>query len=222
MLISEAVDPLKDVVKDHGEQIAAMKDDMAKLRIGLPEVATPNRRDKFDPAHCQVSFGGFADASVEARAAILQEFMKSHFGAHRYVCVGTRMTGPFGEGRKASKESYIKFGDRDARDRALKLISDRKLTACDTSGKSLKISRMKTASQRYRDFAIGKVEELIKAKMDQVGKQGNVKYVKTKDVRKITVDDMDAFVQMWSDDSGNFLGDFSDLRLARQGVVRPG
>ena len=74
---------------------------------------------------------------------------------------------------------------------------------------------MKTASQRHRDFAIAKAEELVKAKMAKFGKHGDVKYVKSKDVRKITVDDVDAFVQMWSDDSGNFVGDFDDLRLPR-------
>lgn len=72
---------------------------------------------------------------------------------------------------------------------------------------------MKVAWQRYRDFSIGKAGELIKAKMIQFGKHDNVKFIKIKDVRKITAGDVDAFVQMSSDDSGNFIGDFGDLRL---------
>lgn len=59
---------------------------------------------------------------------MLQEFMKPHFDAYSYVCVGTRMAVPFGEGSKAPNESCVQFSDRHARDPALKFISDRKLT----------------------------------------------------------------------------------------------
>ena len=122
------------------------------------------------------------------------------------------MTGPFGDGRKASTESYVQFSDRDARDRALKAIRDGSLTA-SSAGKDLKISCMKTAWQRRRDFAMGKAEELVKEKMQATSMQGTAKFVKTKEARKICVNDADAFVQTPSDACGNFRGVFSDLRI---------
>lgn len=123
------------------------------------------------------------------------------------------MTGPFGEGRKPTKESYVQFSDRDARDRTLKVINERTLLANSTSGKKLDIGRMKTSWQRRRDFVMGKAEELVKQKLEKHGKEGTVKFTKSKEVRKILFNNVDAFVQSRTDATGSFVGEFADLQI---------
>ena len=139
--------------------------------------------------------------------------MRAHFEPDSYLCIGTRMTGPFGDGRHASAESFVQFSDRDTRDGALKFIVNGKLKVSSSAGKTLNISRMKTPWQRRRDYAMGKAEELVKKKMEANSWQGVVKFTKSKEVRKICVNDLDAFIQVHSDECGNFVGDFIDLRI---------
>ena len=60
---------------------------------------------------------------------------------------------------------------------------------------------------------MGKAEELVKQKVEAQGVQGVVKFTKSKENRKILVNNIDAFVQERSDDCGRFVGDFASLRI---------
>lgn len=179
----------------------------------MPSSGLPNGPDKNHSANCQISFSGFSNESVSDRARTLREFMRAHFEPDSYLCIGTRMTGPFGDGRHASAESFVQFCHRDAKDAALKFIVNGKFKVSSSAGKTLNISRMKTPWQRRRDYAMGKAEELVKKKMEANSWQGVVKFTKSKEVRKICVNDSDAFIQAHSDECGNFVGDFIDLRI---------
>ena len=60
---------------------------------------------------------------------------------------------------------------------------------------------------------MGKSENLIKQKLAAAKLTVPIKHEKTKDIRKITVDGVDAFVQRPAGTHGSFVGDFQDLQL---------
>ena len=82
-----------------------------------------------------------------------------------------------------------------------------------SKGAKLTVGKSKTERQRQRDFLMYKAEVLIKEKIQKRGASGDVKYTKSKDERKVTVNGVNAFVQLRTDARGNFCGDFADLVL---------
>ena len=136
--------------------------------------------------------------------------MEKFQGNDTFVCIDARMTGPYSS-RKPTSESFAQFSSRDARDRVLLALKD---TAIKTAtGNTIKVFRSKTDFIRSRDWAMGKSEELIKAKLQNAKISASVKFEKGKEARKITVDGDDAFVQRLEDTHGNFVGNFHDLQL---------
>ncbi len=141
--------------------------------------------------------------------------MEKHFKDQEpYACIDTRMRGPW-NARVASDESFVQFHTPAARDRVVKEILDKghANNLKSSKGTSLKVNRMRSDFIRGRDFAMRKSEELIKGKLQTVGASGEVKYVKGKESRKITVNNHDAFVQALADPHGRFVGEFRDLAL---------
>ena len=171
-------------------------------------------------AHVQVCFKGFsADTAVE-RADLIKSFMASHFPGNsssgEYIaCIDTRMRGPWGS-RTMSDESFVQFFTSEARERVMKAIIDGKLASnlASVKGAKLSVGRMRTDVHRSRDFAMRKAEELIRQKLSSksVSLEG-VKYEKTKESRKIVVNEQDAFVQERGNSFGAFAGEFTDLSL---------
>ena len=56
-----------------------------------------------------------------------------------------------------------------------------------------------------------KAEELIQKKLDKYSMKKEVKFVKSKEFRKIIVGGVDGFVQLPTDAIGTFAKDFEDL-----------
>ena len=65
-------------------------------------------------------------------------------------------------------------------------------------GNPVKVSKSKPDFIRTRDWAMGKSEELIKAKLETAKISATVKFEKGKEVRRITVNGCDAFVQRFA------------------------
>ena len=128
--------------------------------------------------------------------------------------IGTRMAGPYGK-KKPSDESFIQFVCQEERDRILNIITSKKLGALRTpNGTKLTIARSKSDWIRKRDYAMRESERLITAHLHERGKQGTVQFQKTKSVRKIVVNGVDAFLQYSTDAVGDFTGDFAHLKMA--------
>ena len=98
VMISQAVDPLKNTVHDvqssvielqksaviSDNRIGALESQMAKLNGGGKKF-NPN-----DVAHLRVSFVGFSGTDLDARLATIKGFMEKNFGdAEPYACIDT-------------------------------------------------------------------------------------------------------------------------------------
>ena len=85
---------------------------------------------------------------------------------------------------------------------------------CKSSKRAdLNASKSKTGRQRQRGWSMRKAEELIKGKLKSNGVKGIVKYSATPELRKNTVNEISAFVQLRHDAQGQFQQDFNDLKL---------
>ena len=115
--------------------------------------------------------------------------------------------------RPCSDTSFVQFHNRDARDRVLQVILEKKLPATSSVGATLVVGRMPSATVRHRNWAMRKSEELIRARMVQGGVSGEVEFDKPKEKRCIIVNGFVAFIQLPSDEAGSFVGDFDDLAL---------
>ena len=223
VIISQAVDPLKNTVHDvqssvielqksaviSDNRIGALESQMAKLNVGGKKF-NPN-----DVAHLRVSFVGFSGTDLDARLATIKGFMEKNFGdAEPYACIDTRTSGPFND-IKPTGESFVQFFTRSSRDRVLKQINDGKLAngLKSSKGNVLTVGRYRTDWQRSRDWAMRKSEELIKKKLAANHVNAKVEYKTGKDDRKILVNNSVAFLQSRSDAHGVFLGDFDELKL---------
>ena len=225
VLISEAVDPLKETLSDvntavtelqrgaviQDDRIGKLESQMAKLGVG------GGKFNPHDVAHLRVSFSGFKDNVLDDRVATIKAFMDKHFkDRESFACIESRMSGPWND-QKPSGEAYVQLHSRQARTRILKAIEDGKYAEGLTSSKGdkLKVGRYKTDWQRSRDWAIWKAEDLVKEKLaERKMEKAKVEYKATRDERKILVNGEVAFVQKRSDAQGNFVGkSFADLKL---------
>ena len=194
----------KDVVIN-SEKIGKLETTVRSLSVGAG-----GRPDRNDVNHCRIAFKGFTTESLDVRYDTVKQFVEKYCGKDAYLCIDTRMMGPYND-RKPTNESFVQFGSRDARDRVMKAIKE---TSFNTEkGNNIKVYKSKTEWVRGRDWAMGKSEELIKKKLDAAKLSATVKYEKGKEVRKITVNGEDAFVQLATDVHGNFVKNFADLRL---------
>ena len=120
------------------------------------------------------------------------------------------MSGPY-NARKPTNESFAQFCSRDSRDRALQALKETSIKTAN--GHTIKVFRSKTEIIRSHDCAMGKSEELIRAKLQTEKLSSTVKFEKGKELRKITVDGEDAFVHRLADAYCNFVRNFQDPQL---------
>lgn len=120
------------------------------------------------------------------------------------------MSGPY-LARKPTNATFVQFCSRDARDHVFQGMKDSEIKTA--TGNPVKVSKSKQDFNRTRDWAMGNSEELIKAKLETAKISATVKSEKGKEVRRITVDGSDAFVQRFADVRGTFVGSFDDLEL---------
>ena len=193
------------------ERIGRLEGRLSQISTsGTESRASPNADNKNDANHCRISFKGFSTENLNTRFEIVKQFVEKFQGNDTFVCIDARMTGPYSP-RKPTSESFAQFSSRDARDRVLLVLKDTVIKTA--TGNTIKVFRSKTDFIRSRDWAMGKSEELIKAKLQSAKISASVKFEKGKEARKITVDGDDAFVQRLEDTHGNFVGNFHDLQL---------
>ena len=116
------------------------------------------------------------------------------------------MTGEYGKGRKPTGESYIQFSSQDARDRALDKLQGKALSS--SKGAKLLMGKSRSDWVRQRNWAMRKSEELTQKKLDKHSMKKQIKFVKSKEFRKIIVGGVDGFVQLPTDAIGTFAKDF--------------
>ena len=214
VMISEAVDPLKDHVCElqkssviHDNRIGKLETAVSKMRVG------GGQRSANDLAHLRVSFAGFKDPDLDARFEAIRLFMEKYFESESWACIDTRMRGPKDD-QKPSDESFVQFFCPQARERVLKAILQKKIGSFkNAKGDNIVVNRYKTDWQRGRDWAMRKAEALIKEKLERNKTHSKVEYKKTKEERKIIVGDRVAFLQTRLDEHGVFQKDFADLKL---------
>ena len=181
---------------------------LSNLQLGAPHGS--GAIDKNDPNHCRISFKGFTSESLDSRCDTVKQFETKFQGKDTFVCIDTRMSGPY-SARKPTNETFVQFCSRDARDRVFQALKDSEIKTA--KGNPVKVSKSKPDFIRTRDWAMGKSEELIKAKLETAKISATVKFEKGKEVRRITVNGCDAFVQRFADARGTFVGSFDDLEL---------
>lgn len=197
------------------EAMAPVNEQLQSLEARVSRLEAPssnkNFNDKHDPAFSQLSFYGFSDESLQSRVSTLAEFMRSNFPSEYVACIDTRMKGPF-TNRTPSDTSYVQFFNRVARDRVFDLIKERKCgdNLRSEKGSKLTINKMKTELQRERDWAMRKAESIVKGS-SEFPAGASLKYESTRDVRRLTVNGVEAFVQARDDRRGKFVGTFSSL-----------
>ena len=206
--------PIHNALRQQSAHVGAMGDRVARvesrLEAGDGFRGNSGSIDKNDPNHFRITFKGFTTESLDARFAIVKQFVEKVQGNDRVVGIDTRMSGPY-TARKPTNETFAQFCSRDARDRVLQALKETSIKTAN--GNTIKVFRAKTEFIRSRDWAMGKSEELIKTKLETEKLSATVKYEKGKELRRITVDGEDAFVQRLTDAHGKFVGNFQDLQL---------
>ena len=197
------------------DRVAFLEAEIQKLQLSLTTSSSSRSAGSFhskpDASSMRISFKGFTIEPPEARTMVISAFMRQHFENVSFTYIGIRMMGPYDK-KQPSDESFIQFVCQEERDRIFNTIVSKKLRA-SSSGKELAIGRSKSDWIRKRDFAMRESERLIIARLRDRGQQGVVKFQKSKALRKITVDGVDAFVQNSGDAIGEFKGMFVDLAI---------
>ena len=207
----------KDTVSE--QRMICLEAELQKLQIsfaagGSSRSSGPAQPMKSDVANSRITFKGFTNESLDDRRKCIATFIRDQVEDVDFSYIGTRMTGPYAK-KKPSDESFIQFVCQEERDRILNIITSKKLGALRTpNGTKLTIARSKSDWIRKRDYAMRESERLITAHLHERGQQGTVQFQKTKSVRKIVVNGVDAFLQYSTDAVGDFTGEFAHLKMA--------
>ena len=207
-VLNERLTAIEQKTSSEVDRVVRLEAKLSNLKFGSPQ--SSGGIDKNDPNHCRISFKGFTTESLDSRFETVKQFVAKFQGKDTFVCIDTRMTGPY-TARKPTNETFVQFCSRDARDRVFQALKDSEIKTA--AGNLVKLSKSKPDFIRTRDWAMGKSEELIKAKLETAKIAATVKFEKGKETRKITVDGSDAFIQRFADARGNFVGSFIDLEL---------
>ena len=84
-----------------------------------------------------------------------------------------------------------------------------KYTCVSSRRMSLKISKRKTKLEKLRNYSLFRAEELLEESVGSETPTPDVKIVWQS--RKVTVNDVDAFVQSKDDERGSFCGVFANI-----------
>ena len=211
VMISEAVDPLKDglaevqsSVKVRDAQIQKLRTDFEQFRLGSPgESSGPN---PFDPALKQVAFIGFPEESTVAqRIEAMVSFMQQNFPEFqiKHTDLSTDKNG------KQTRNGFVELGSKKHARHVTSTTKSRGLKVQGYAGVTVKPEN--TEIDRNRNWALREAERLIR----QSPKFGNGRLeVKKAQDRGVYVDGLPAFTQKIRFAKGGvFHGIFADLKL---------
>ncbi len=211
VMISEAVDPLKDglaevqsSVKVRDAQIQKLRTDFEQFRLGSPgESSGPN---PFDPALKQVAFIGFPEESTVAqRIEAMVSFMQENFPELQIKHTDLSMD----KNGKQTRNGFVELGSKKHARHVTSTTKSRGLKVQGYAGVTVKPEN--TDINRNRNWALREAEKLIR----QSPKFGNGRLeVKKAQDRGVYVDGLPAFTQKIRFAKGGvFHGIFADLKL---------
>ena len=116
--VSEAVDPIQDLVHELGVRVRNLEDNPPSA--SPPSSSTTpafkellNTVNRLDPAFRRVAFVGWPEGvSEDTRIQEMEKFLKTHFSSFRPVGFGNDFTGPYNN-QKLSKGSWVEFCSPD-------------------------------------------------------------------------------------------------------------
>lgn len=210
VLISEAVDPIKNEVHDLRKRQDAVEQSLSQSSssnlTGLsPEVF--QIMNQSDVAQKQISLIGFPDSlSASRRLEVLSSLISTHFSniAGASFQVGNFYSGPRSN-RKLTSAAYVELPNTKIAEDMLKALKDSPHLQLD--GYSLKARAALTLINKKRNWALREAEKLAK----NLPEGNNAKIIWNE--RKVKSGDIVIFGQEKYDLTGTFYGAFSHLRL---------
>ena len=150
---------------------------------------------------------------IKKQIALLKDFARKHFNddEQRIANIESIMHGPWKQ-RKPTGTVVTEFFSRDVRDKAMEIAKLHKVMDGQTA-LDLKIERARTKSQRARNWALRKAEELAKVLAHKRSIPGTARIDFSMPVRRVLVGDMVAFTQQKDEFRSQFIEDFSLLKL---------
>lgn len=195
-------------------ELSAKYDKVVKENLELKNkvAALGSRLDSYtrgpDVAFKRISFIGFPLQGETERVVFVKKWMEDNF--KDVPCsVGNVFTGP-AKNRKLTGISFVEFVDSDLRNTVLKQIES-KSPQCTYSGSPIEIKPALSQLIRDRIWASRTAHDLIKAHPNAQGK--TVERSKDKNSRGVKVNGKLVFDQTSPGGLGNFLDEFSDLKL---------
>ena len=214
-MVTTATEPLRQDIADHHERISGLETDVRDLKANSGESERKKMLDAMDPAFKQIAFTGFKDsgsvADTQKRIKALKEFASVRFGHITVANIEIIMNGPWKQ-RKPTNTVIMEFFSRDARDQALEVAKSHPVTI-DGVKVDVKIERARTRSQRARNWALRKAEELAKIEATRLGVHGVGRIDFEMPIRRVKVGDVVVFEQQRDELRGRFVGVFSSLVL---------
>ena len=209
--ISEAVDPIKDDLKDVKTRLAACENRPASVATGSIPAGSNDKLagiiSSLDPSKRRLSFIGFSShISAEKRISEITEFMVKQLPNYRAVAIGNIYNGPYNN-RVLTQVAFVEFADNDT----ARLCADavkQQSASLKIEGSSIVIKPSISKLNLARNYSLKKAMELIKTDAAVA-----TKTVVIKD-RNAMVDMEVAFIQSKDEVGGTFQVPFAHLVLS--------
>ena len=209
-LVMQTQETEKERTDNLQTELSELKKRFAALNVRPSASSRGFRTDDTDARKC-IAFKGFApEESAAIRCGILEAFMALHFAGVKYACISHETSGPV-QKRQLADTSYVVFFETFSADSVLARIQEdkAKYTCVSSRRMSLKISKRKTKLEKLRNYSLFRAGELLEESVGSETPTPDVKIVWQS--RKVTVNDVDAFVQSKDDERGSFCGVFANI-----------
>ena len=194
VLISEAVDPVREEMAD------------VKSRVAVLESKRGAAYSRFDPAFKRIAVVGFPEA-MDANARIRElEAIAATVPGSNAAFADNFYAGPQNR-RSITKVGFLEFRTEDAAKKFLDRVPSK--TAELSDGSTVKIKRALSEFNKQRNWSLRKAEELIKGDPAARNRRVAIDFGS----RTVTVDASTAFEQGRDETGGSFKGAFSTLAL---------
>ena len=213
--VKQATEPLQ-------EQLVVMQTRLSKLEASFQigsgssgRRAASERPRGSDPAFRTIVFKGIReDVSAVQRLNDIEAFLKVKFPNVRIRDIGNYFKGAYPNGRSLTRAAYAELSSADVCREVLDAIggfNDKPIKLkCCIGGEEVTIKKAVTEQAMQRNSALRRAADVLKADPRVSGKTAKIEWIKE---RGVTIDKIFAFQQSSSDLAGQFVGEFSDLRL---------
>ena len=144
----------------------------------------------------------------------IEAFLKAKFPNVRIRDIGNYYKGAHPNGRSLTRAAYAELPSADVRREVLHAIggfNDKPVRfTCSIGGTEVVIKKAATEQAMQRNSTLRRAAGMVKADPRAVGKCAKIEWGNE---RGVTLDKMFVFQQASNDLAGQFVGEFSDLRL---------